>query len=196
MGHAEILSLVCRFAAALVNQPLWVMNIVPANGPDTLGIIFDRGLIGVYHDWCESLNTYPRTYDLLHSAFLFENLKKRYHKTPSIDEHLQQLRPHLMPFYLQVWYPRCCCRNGSYIETWWMGLDSGYCSDDQKDASHTALSSLEHHSPQKADSCWQKKFLAPKWNIYLITLRSLIISNLSVRFVFSAASCKGKCSPS
>ncbi|XP_039132297.1 probable methyltransferase PMT23 isoform X1 [Dioscorea cayenensis subsp. rotundata] len=65
------------FAAALINQPLWVMNVVPIHGPDTLPIIFDRGLIGVYHDWCEAFNTYPRTYDLLHSSFLFGGLAQR-----------------------------------------------------------------------------------------------------------------------
>ncbi|KAJ4819854.1 S-adenosyl-L-methionine-dependent methyltransferases superfamily protein [Rhynchospora pubera] len=61
------------FAAALIDMPLWVMNVVPASGPDTLPIIYNRGLIGVYHDWCESFNTYPRTYDLLHSSNLFGN---------------------------------------------------------------------------------------------------------------------------
>ncbi|CAA0821920.1 Probable methyltransferase PMT22 [Striga hermonthica] len=65
------------FAAALTSQPVWVMNVVPIHEPDTLSVIFDRGLIGVYHDWCESFNTYPRTYDLLHSSFLFANLTKR-----------------------------------------------------------------------------------------------------------------------
>ncbi|KAL2936541.1 putative methyltransferase PMT23 [Bienertia sinuspersici] len=65
------------FAAALINKSLWVMNVVPIHEPDTLPIIFDRGLIGVYHDWCESFNTYPRTYDLLHSVFLFSNLPNR-----------------------------------------------------------------------------------------------------------------------
>ncbi|XP_074287187.1 putative methyltransferase PMT23 [Silene latifolia] len=65
------------FAAALINKPLWVMNVIPIHEPDTLNIIFDRGLIGVYHDWCESFNTYPRTYDLLHSTFLFSNLPVR-----------------------------------------------------------------------------------------------------------------------
>ncbi|KAL0373634.1 UNVERIFIED_CONTAM: putative methyltransferase PMT13 [Sesamum radiatum] len=29
-------------------------------------VIYDRGLIGVYHDWCEPFSTYPRTYDLIH----------------------------------------------------------------------------------------------------------------------------------
>lgn len=65
------------FAASLIDQPLWVMNVVPVSGQDTLPLIFDRGLIGIYHDWCESLNTYPRTYDLLHSSFLFGNLTQR-----------------------------------------------------------------------------------------------------------------------
>ncbi|CAL0327921.1 unnamed protein product [Lupinus luteus] len=65
------------FAAALIDLPLWVMNVVPIDMPDTLTTIFDRGLIGMYHDWCESLNTYPRTYDLVHSNFLFKNLEKR-----------------------------------------------------------------------------------------------------------------------
>ncbi|XWS74774.1 hypothetical protein CRYUN_Cryun01aG0026100 [Craigia yunnanensis] len=65
------------FAAALNELPLWVMNVVPIDAQDTLTIIFERGLIGVYHDWCESFNTYPRTYDLLLSSFLFRNLKER-----------------------------------------------------------------------------------------------------------------------
>lgn len=54
------------FAAALLSDPVWVMNVVPARKPLTLGIINDRGLIGVYHDWCEAFSTYPRTYDLIH----------------------------------------------------------------------------------------------------------------------------------
>ncbi|KAE9587730.1 putative S-adenosyl-L-methionine-dependent methyltransferase [Lupinus albus] len=65
------------FAAALIDLPVWVMNVVPIDMPDTLTTIFDRGLIGMYHDWCESLNTYPRTYDLVHSNFLFKNLEER-----------------------------------------------------------------------------------------------------------------------
>ncbi|XP_050237427.1 probable pectin methyltransferase QUA3 [Mercurialis annua] len=56
------------FAAALSSDPLWVMNVVPAGKLSTLGVIFDRGLIGVYHDWCEPFSTYPRTYDLIHVA--------------------------------------------------------------------------------------------------------------------------------
>ncbi len=65
----------CRFAAALITQQLWVMNIVPVNEPDTLPIIFDRGLIGMYHNWCEPHSTYPRSYDLMHADHLFSTLK-------------------------------------------------------------------------------------------------------------------------
>ncbi|XP_024992677.1 probable methyltransferase PMT13 [Cynara cardunculus var. scolymus] len=63
------------FAASLISDPLWVMNIVPHNKPSTLGAIFDRGLIGVYHDWCEPFSSYPRTYDFIHVAS-FESLIK------------------------------------------------------------------------------------------------------------------------
>ncbi|KAF7002950.1 hypothetical protein CFC21_018350 [Triticum aestivum] len=54
-------------AAAVASDPVWVMNVVPAKKPLTLGVIYDRGLIGVYHDWCEPFSTYPRTYDLIHA---------------------------------------------------------------------------------------------------------------------------------
>ncbi|XP_024963548.1 probable methyltransferase PMT13 [Cynara cardunculus var. scolymus] len=54
------------FAAALVSDPLWVMNVVADHKPSTLGVIYDRGLIGVYHDWCEPFSSYPRTYDFIH----------------------------------------------------------------------------------------------------------------------------------
>ncbi|KAJ6812202.1 putative methyltransferase PMT21 [Iris pallida] len=59
------------FAAALIKSPLWVMNVVSSYGPHSLGAIYDRGLIGTYHDWCEAFSTYPRTYDLLHLDGLF-----------------------------------------------------------------------------------------------------------------------------
>ncbi|GAV85585.1 Methyltransf_29 domain-containing protein [Cephalotus follicularis] len=54
------------FAAALVSNPVWVMNVVPPCKPTTLDVIYDRGLIGVYHDWCEPFSTYPRSYDFIH----------------------------------------------------------------------------------------------------------------------------------
>ncbi|CAN0909804.1 Probable methyltransferase PMT23 [Linum grandiflorum] len=65
------------FAAALNDLPYWVMNVVPVTEEDTLSIIYDRGMIGVYHDWCESFNTYPRTYDLVHASFIFKSLSER-----------------------------------------------------------------------------------------------------------------------
>lgn len=67
-----------RFAAALKDLKVWVMNVVPINSPDTLPIIYERGLFGIYHDWCESFSTYPRSYDLVHVDHLFSDLKKRY----------------------------------------------------------------------------------------------------------------------
>ncbi|CAN6480738.1 unnamed protein product [Victoria cruziana] len=54
------------FAAAIISDPVWVMNVVPSHSHSTLGVIYDRGLIGVYHDWCEAFSTYPRTYDVIH----------------------------------------------------------------------------------------------------------------------------------
>ncbi|XP_073035135.1 probable methyltransferase PMT28 [Primulina eburnea] len=63
------------FAAALSDEKIWVMNVVPVHAPNTLPIIFERGLIGVYHDWCESFGSYPRSYDLLHADHLFSRLK-------------------------------------------------------------------------------------------------------------------------
>ncbi|KAK4490685.1 hypothetical protein RD792_001377 [Penstemon davidsonii] len=65
------------FAAALKDLKVWVMNVVNIDSPDTLPIIYERGLFGIYHDWCESFSTYPRTYDLLHADHLFSRLKKR-----------------------------------------------------------------------------------------------------------------------
>ncbi|KQK10552.1 hypothetical protein BRADI_2g54840v3 [Brachypodium distachyon] len=40
------------FAAALINRKLdyWVMNVVPVTEPNTLPVIYDRGLLGVVHD--------------------------------------------------------------------------------------------------------------------------------------------------
>ncbi|KAE8718172.1 putative methyltransferase PMT28 [Hibiscus syriacus] len=65
------------FAAALLQQKIWVMNVVPIHAPDTLPFIFERELVGVYHDWCEPFGTYPRSYDLLHADHFFSRLKNR-----------------------------------------------------------------------------------------------------------------------
>lgn len=46
------------FAAALESPKSWVMNVVPTIAEEnTLGVVYERGLIGIYHDWyvlCES----------------------------------------------------------------------------------------------------------------------------------------------
>ena len=39
------------FAAALKDKDVWVMNVVPEEGPNQLKIIYDRGLIGTVHNW-------------------------------------------------------------------------------------------------------------------------------------------------
>ncbi|MQL96731.1 hypothetical protein Taro_029415 [Colocasia esculenta] len=40
------------FAAAMESSKLWVMNVVPTIAEkSTLGVIYERGLIGIYHDW-------------------------------------------------------------------------------------------------------------------------------------------------
>lgn len=50
------------FAAALESPKLWVMNVMPTIAKrDTLGVIYERGLIGIYHDW----------YVFKHESFLF-----------------------------------------------------------------------------------------------------------------------------
>lgn len=66
------------FSAALSKYPVWVMNVVPANTKqDTLGVIYERGFIGTYQDWCEAFSTYPRTYDLIHAGGVFSIYQDR-----------------------------------------------------------------------------------------------------------------------
>ncbi|KAL8157250.1 putative methyltransferase PMT2 [Apium graveolens] len=66
------------FAAALESPKLWVMNVVPTlPEKNTLGVIYERGLIGIYHDWCEGFSTYPRTYDFIHASGVFSLYKDR-----------------------------------------------------------------------------------------------------------------------
>jgi hypothetical protein len=66
------------FAAALYSPKSWVMNVMPTLAPqNTLGVIYERGLIGIYHDWCEAFSTYPRTYDLIHANGLFTLYKNK-----------------------------------------------------------------------------------------------------------------------
>lgn len=45
------------FAAAIQSPKLWVMNVVPTIADkNILGVIYERGLIGIYHDWYKFLN--------------------------------------------------------------------------------------------------------------------------------------------
>ncbi|CAH8364521.1 unnamed protein product [Eruca vesicaria subsp. sativa] len=81
------------FAAALKDMQVWVMNVVNINSPDTLLIIYERGLFGIYHDWCESFSTYPRSYDLLHADHLFSKLKARCNLVPVMAEVDRIVRP-------------------------------------------------------------------------------------------------------
>ncbi|XP_062185329.1 probable methyltransferase PMT15 [Phragmites australis] len=82
------------FAAALVNDPVWVMNMVPTVGNSTtLGVIYERGLIGSYQDWCEGMSSYPRTYDLIHADLLFTLYKDRCEMENILLEMDRILRP-------------------------------------------------------------------------------------------------------
>ncbi|KAL7155811.1 hypothetical protein ABFS83_03G100900 [Erythranthe nasuta] len=83
------------FAAALIDFEVnsWVMNVVPVSGSNTLPVIFDRGLIGVIHDWCEPFDTYPRTYDMLNAAGLFSVEQKRCNISSIVVEMDRILRP-------------------------------------------------------------------------------------------------------
>ncbi|PON62649.1 putative methyltransferase PMT [Parasponia andersonii] len=65
------------FAAALKDKDVWVMNVAPEGGPNKLKIIYDRGLIGTVHNWCEAFSTYPRTYDLLHAWTVFSDIERK-----------------------------------------------------------------------------------------------------------------------
>ncbi|XP_062090244.1 probable methyltransferase PMT15 [Humulus lupulus] len=66
------------FAAALINDPVWVMNVVPVEAEtNTLGVIYERGLIGTFQNWCEAMSTYPRTYDFIHADSVFSLYQDR-----------------------------------------------------------------------------------------------------------------------
>ncbi|XP_031475810.1 probable methyltransferase PMT2 [Nymphaea colorata] len=82
------------FAAALESPKSWVMNVVPTIAEkNTLGVIYERGLIGIYHDWCEAFSTYPRTYDLIHANDLFTMYKDKCNMEDIVLEMDRILRP-------------------------------------------------------------------------------------------------------
>ncbi|CAN0842795.1 Probable methyltransferase PMT14 [Linum grandiflorum] len=81
------------FAAALESPKSWVMNVVPTIQKNTLGAVYERGLIGIYHDWCEGFSTYPRTYDLIHADHLFSLYKNKCNAEDILLEMDRILRP-------------------------------------------------------------------------------------------------------
>ncbi|KAG6477805.1 hypothetical protein ZIOFF_061237 [Zingiber officinale] len=82
------------FAAALIDYPLWVMNTVPTiANRNTLGVIYQRGLIGTYQDWCQAMSTYPRTYDLIHGYSIFTLYKDKCEMEDILLEMDRILRP-------------------------------------------------------------------------------------------------------
>ncbi|KAK7272842.1 hypothetical protein RIF29_13882 [Crotalaria pallida] len=82
------------FAAAMVKYPVWVMNVVPFDSKsNNLGVIYERGLIGTYMDWCEPFSTYPRTYDLIHAYHIFSMYINKCDITDILLEMHRILRP-------------------------------------------------------------------------------------------------------
>ncbi|KAG6479553.1 probable methyltransferase PMT2 [Zingiber officinale] len=82
------------FAASIDSPKLWVMNVVPTIADIlTLGVIYERGLIGMYHDWCEAFSTYPRTYDLIHANGVFS----LYHEKCKMEDILLEMDRILRP---------------------------------------------------------------------------------------------------
>ncbi|XP_020083040.1 probable methyltransferase PMT2 [Ananas comosus] len=81
------------FAAAIESSKLWVMNVVPTIAQRTLGVVYERGLIGIYHNWCEAFSTYPRTYDLIHANGLFTLYKDKCKMEDILLEMDRILRP-------------------------------------------------------------------------------------------------------
>ncbi|CAK9180433.1 unnamed protein product [Ilex paraguariensis] len=81
------------FAAALKDKDVWVMNVAPINASSRLKIIYDRGLIGTVHDWCESFSTYPRTYDVLHAWTVLSEIERGCSTEDLLIEMDRVLRP-------------------------------------------------------------------------------------------------------
>ncbi|KAH9620473.1 hypothetical protein KSS87_016583 [Heliosperma pusillum] len=83
------------FASAISTYPVWVMNVVPFDSENnTLGVIYERGLIGTYMNWCEAFSTYPRTYDLIHADGIFSLYMKKCDALDILLEMYRILRPH------------------------------------------------------------------------------------------------------
>ncbi|GER35458.1 S-adenosyl-L-methionine-dependentmethyltransferases superfamily protein [Striga asiatica] len=85
------------FAAAMMKYPVWVMNVVPSTH-ETLGVIYERGFIGTYMDWCEAFSTYPRTYDLIHAGGVFS----LYQDSECADRKLWKPRPIRILMFIEL----------------------------------------------------------------------------------------------
>ncbi|CAM8982964.1 unnamed protein product [Rhodiola kirilowii] len=80
------------------------MNVVSSYGTNSLPGVYDRGLIGVYHDWCEAFSTYPRTYDLLHLDGLFTAESQRCDMKYVLLEMDRILRPNAYAIIRESYY--------------------------------------------------------------------------------------------
>ncbi|KAL7163903.1 hypothetical protein ACSBR2_039923 [Camellia fascicularis] len=93
------------FATALESPKLWVMNVVPTIAEkNTLGIVYERGLISIYHDWViyvldygslcfAPFSKYPRSYDFIHANGVFNLYKDKCAFEDILLEMDQILRP-------------------------------------------------------------------------------------------------------
>lgn len=52
-----------------------------------------KEVFGIYHDWCESFSTYPRSYDLVHADHLFSKIKTKCGLPAIVAEVDRILRP-------------------------------------------------------------------------------------------------------
>uniref|UniRef100_M8AXX8 Methyltransferase n=1 Tax=Aegilops tauschii TaxID=37682 RepID=M8AXX8_AEGTA len=80
----------------LTKAMCWEMVAKTRDTIDRVGLVVlreARGMFGIYHDWCESFSTYPRSYDLLHADHLFSKLKARCKVLPVLVEVDRILRP-------------------------------------------------------------------------------------------------------
>ena len=91
------------FAAALKTKDVWVMNIVSEEGPNTLKLVYDRGLIGSIHDWYVMEVHWVYFYTYIYTSF------SSIHKNP--HSFLRALKVFLFFFVLSQsishWFNRC-----------------------------------------------------------------------------------------
>lgn len=59
-----------RFVVVFRVEKVWVLNIVFVIELDIFLIIYDRGFIGMYYNWCEFYSIYFRIYDFFYVDYL------------------------------------------------------------------------------------------------------------------------------